>query len=1084
MADGRQCHSTHPELQAFCQDVLQDMHMSFQNLHEELLMALHGSDETLRQPPPLSTCEQTSIADRDVHCLELLKVPFPPLPPLSHSNPANGRLASQGIAPASELELESLKCPISISTEAPLHTDERGGGPQGDYKKAKNEEDLPLIVRLRLMRSIMRQRSPENEEDLPLIVRLRLMRSIMRQRSPEKQPEHLELAQQKDGQAQGGPSHAQEVQDMSPLFGSGTQQQHNLSSSIKIKDSDDDGVEIVKEVLTVHEDVRQARPSGMGLCTSASANAQVEDRKRGKRGGKIKGSASDAIYPQVKQGTGKRSFTNVATNVSMPAPLPPLAKSLMKKRWTPVPASSPPLSFPGPPDAAASASSVVTSAPTASPSPAAAAAAADPGIMASQPCLPVCNSDEPQTAHQSGPNPVLSYKQSPDFNTSANGVCGLIVGQGYLTEADAHRVEPPTLSRPISGGWGLQSCLNHEDDMHHSNEEGSAHLLSRDQPESELNVPAQEHVHHGLTSQISNPLQALGSSWTTDISNVVSFCKPPPKFRPCIYQPHTSGVKETFPKSHNSVQPSEDAVTQEPRVSMPASVSHGIQDEGGRSLVKEIFCKAIQNASEAQSLNRGCAEDDHPPCNDNSCEAEKDAKIHKQERGCVVAIEATESRSVRACVHGEEDHTSVRAGAQGGEDHASVRACAQGEEDHASVRACAQGEDHTSVRACAQGGEDHASVRACAQGEEDHTSVRACAQGEEDHTSVRVCAQGEDHTSVRACAQGEEDHTSVRVCAQGEEDHTSVRVCVQGEDHTSVRVCAQGEEDHTSVRDCVQDAEEESQVACNGLFGQELLYMHTCVEHTALPDYPDMLEHPSIVHDPQLFGDRLDQPCSSHLNSVIEQLEENNSSVYMQPSTDMGHHVPSTDMGHHVPSTVTNSRPFKEGEELYDSARDQKCGQPSEVEEEEWRKRQEVIAAQRIEAARQREERKRRLQSEVHQASRIKARLESLRSVEENALAEAAAKERHRVAIRQELEKKHGVAMKTLNLPRLLAELQVPVKGLASLTRVQALEATKKALRLAKIKYHPDKVSNGDFKVKVRAEEISKILNAWDLSTL
>lgn len=48
--------------------------------------------------------------------------------------------------------------------------------------------------------------------------------------------------------------------------------------------------------------------------------------------------------------------------------------------------------------------------------------------------------------------------------------------------------------------------------------------------------------------------------------------------------------------------------------------------------------------------------------------------------------------------------------------------------------------------------------------------------------------------------------------------------------------------------------------------------------------------------------------------------------------------------------------------------------------------------------------------------------------------------------------------LQTLDLPRLLAELGVPVVGHASLPRAQALEATRKALRRAKVAFHPDKV--------------------------
>lgn len=45
-----------------------------------------------------------------------------------------------------------------------------------------------------------------------------------------------------------------------------------------------------------------------------------------------------------------------------------------------------------------------------------------------------------------------------------------------------------------------------------------------------------------------------------------------------------------------------------------------------------------------------------------------------------------------------------------------------------------------------------------------------------------------------------------------------------------------------------------------------------------------------------------------------------------------------------------------------------------------------------------------------------------------------------------------------LNLPRLLAQLGFPVKGHASMPRAMAADATKKMLRQAKVKFHPDKV--------------------------
>ena len=53
----------------------------------------------------------------------------------------------------------------------------------------------------------------------------------------------------------------------------------------------------------------------------------------------------------------------------------------------------------------------------------------------------------------------------------------------------------------------------------------------------------------------------------------------------------------------------------------------------------------------------------------------------------------------------------------------------------------------------------------------------------------------------------------------------------------------------------------------------------------------------------------------------------------------------------------------------------------------------------------------------------------------------------------------HCCWSQTLNLPRLLAELGHPVIGHASMPRAQAIEATTKTLRRAKIQYHPDRVN-------------------------
>ena len=41
-----------------------------------------------------------------------------------------------------------------------------------------------------------------------------------------------------------------------------------------------------------------------------------------------------------------------------------------------------------------------------------------------------------------------------------------------------------------------------------------------------------------------------------------------------------------------------------------------------------------------------------------------------------------------------------------------------------------------------------------------------------------------------------------------------------------------------------------------------------------------------------------------------------------------------------------------------------------------------------------------------------------------------------------------------------------------------------KALKAARVRWHPDKVPQGDLPSKVRAEEVSKILNSWDTSGL
>jgi hypothetical protein len=72
------------------------------------------------------------------------------------------------------------------------------------------------------------------------------------------------------------------------------------------------------------------------------------------------------------------------------------------------------------------------------------------------------------------------------------------------------------------------------------------------------------------------------------------------------------------------------------------------------------------------------------------------------------------------------------------------------------------------------------------------------------------------------------------------------------------------------------------------------------------------------------------------------------------------------------------------------------------------------------------------------------------------------------------------------SLSRLLTLLGVHAPGGRGFSsappKASMQEAAKKLLRQAKVRYHPDKVQAGDLREKVRAEEISKILNSWDLT--
>lgn len=80
--------------------------------------------------------------------------------------------------------------------------------------------------------------------------------------------------------------------------------------------------------------------------------------------------------------------------------------------------------------------------------------------------------------------------------------------------------------------------------------------------------------------------------------------------------------------------------------------------------------------------------------------------------------------------------------------------------------------------------------------------------------------------------------------------------------------------------------------------------------------------------------------------------------------------------------------------------------------------------------------------------------------------------------VRQELDRRLGLAVRQRHLAKLLRQLEVEVPGGATPTAQQL----KDALKVARCRYHPDRVHGGDLEAKVRAEEISKILNSWELA--
>ncbi len=80
--------------------------------------------------------------------------------------------------------------------------------------------------------------------------------------------------------------------------------------------------------------------------------------------------------------------------------------------------------------------------------------------------------------------------------------------------------------------------------------------------------------------------------------------------------------------------------------------------------------------------------------------------------------------------------------------------------------------------------------------------------------------------------------------------------------------------------------------------------------------------------------------------------------------------------------------------------------------------------------------------------------------------------------VRQELDRRLGLAVRQRHLAKLLRQLELEVPGGAT----PSAQQLKDALKVARCRYHPDRVHGADLEAKVRAEEISKILNSWELS--
>ncbi|GLI60331.1 hypothetical protein VaNZ11_002449 [Volvox africanus] len=152
----------------------------------------------------------------------------------------------------------------------------------------------------------------------------------------------------------------------------------------------------------------------------------------------------------------------------------------------------------------------------------------------------------------------------------------------------------------------------------------------------------------------------------------------------------------------------------------------------------------------------------------------------------------------------------------------------------------------------------------------------------------------------------------------------------------------------------------------------------------------------------------------------------------------------------------------------------------SEVEKEEWRRRRAEIERQRAEAAAEREAARRaRAARAVASATeelerRIRQRLADHHQLASAAAAEAAAKEDIRSRIRDILQERFRKALEEHNLSRMLRQLGLLSKG----TYLRTAEQRSKALKSAKIRFHPDKVT-GSLEDRVYAEEVSKLLNSW-----